>query len=167
MSVRVQPSIDPTEFRRALGAFATGITIVTTRTGGEVRGMTANSFTSVSLDPPLVLVAVDRKAHLLPQIERAGRFAVSVLAEDQEAWSRHFAGQPQVDGREFIPQWLPGEDSPLIPGALAHLRCRVERLLDGGDHVLVLGRVEELAEAAEGRGPLLYYQGRYRRLPET
>jgi flavin reductase (DIM6/NTAB) family NADH-FMN oxidoreductase RutF len=167
MTGRAVSSIDQQEFRRALGAFATGITIVTTRSGGEIHGMTANAFTSVSLDPPLILVSVDRKARLLGEIERAGDFAVSVLTDEQEAWSRHFARQPQGDGVEFAPEWLPGEGPPLVPGALAHLRCRVERLLDGGDHVLVLGRVEEIAAVSDRRGGLLYYRGQYRRLPES
>lgn len=166
MTGALQTSIGAKEFRRALGAFATGITIVTTRVAGRVRGMTANAFTSVSLDPPLVLVSVNRKAQLLSQIEESSRFGVSVLAEDQEVWSRHFAGQPQVEGREFTPKWLPGDGPPLVPGALAHLGCRVESLLDGGDHVLVLGRVEWLTEAEGGRGALLYYRGKYRRLPD-
>lgn len=166
MTGRAVSSIDQKEFRRALGSFATGITIVTTRSGGEIHGMTANAFTSVSLDPPLILVSVDRKARLLGELERAGRFAVSVLAEEQEEWSRHFARQAQPRGAEFAPEWVPGDGPPLVPGALAHLRCRVDQFLDGGDHVLVLGRVEELGDASDRRGALLYYRGQYRRLPE-
>jgi len=159
-------SVDTRAFRRTVGLFATGVTVVTVRVGETVHGMTANSFTSVSLNPLLVLVCVDRQARMGSLIERAGAFAVCVLSDRQEDISRYFAstkdGPPPASLR--FERDEPGEP-PLIHGCLATLRCRVARVLDGGDHLIVLGEVTEF-RAGTGGDPLLYFGGRYRSLRE-
>ena len=100
--------IDPTEFRRTLGRFATGVTVVSAYDeGGNPRGLTANAFMSVSLDPPLVLVSLDNRSRTKPVLERAGRYGVSVLAEEQRALSDHFAGRPQ-EGLEIAFEQVDG-----------------------------------------------------------
>jgi flavin reductase (DIM6/NTAB) family NADH-FMN oxidoreductase RutF len=147
--------IDPREFRNCLGRFATGVSVVTAVHGEHQHGMTANAFMSVSLDPPLVVVSVSHKARIKPLLEESGRFAVSVLAEDQEPLALHFSGRPQ--GLEVAIGLK--EELPLIAGAVAHLTCRVENAVDAGDHTLFLGRVEWLWYR-EGR-PLTFYAGRF------
>jgi flavin reductase (DIM6/NTAB) family NADH-FMN oxidoreductase RutF len=147
--------IDQREFRNCLGRFATGVTVVTAKHGDHEHGMTANAFTSVSLDPPLVLVSVAHRARIKPLLQASGRFAVSVLAEDQEVLALHFSGRPQgVEVAIGIKDQL-----PLIAGAVAHLICRIEQSVDAGDHTLFVGLVEWLWYR-EGR-PLTFYSGRF------
>jgi flavin reductase (DIM6/NTAB) family NADH-FMN oxidoreductase RutF len=155
-------TIDPREFRNTIGLFATGVTVVTAEADGDIHGMTANSVTSVSLDPPLVLVCVDRRAHMCGVITRAGRFAINILGAHQEAVSQHFAGQP---GNMPIP-FSRLDGVPALHGTLATLVCTVHEVLEGGDHIIVLGRVDATARAPQMRPPLLYYAGRYERLEE-
>jgi flavin reductase (DIM6/NTAB) family NADH-FMN oxidoreductase RutF len=157
------PSIDPREYRRLAGLFATGVTVVTTRIGDDIHGMTANAFTSLSLDPLLIVVCVDRRARMHPIIQRAGAFAVNFLHEGQEAISRNFAGQPQA-GISDILHFSQDEGAPIIRGCLASLRCTVHDVLDGGDHAIVIGRVTEMIRGDVGAHPLVYFAGRYRRL---
>ena len=146
-------------FRRTLGMFATGVTVLTTRTGESVHGMTANAFMSVSLRPPLVLVSIDRRARMCNLLHEGTRFAVNVLEAGQVSLSDHFAGREGV-GEE--PRFELVHDTPLVEGALAHLVCRVVRSFWGGDHSLFLGQVEY---ARYGKGePLLFHGGRYERL---
>jgi len=154
--------IDPQLFRRTCGRFGTGVTIVTTRVEGHTHGMTANAFMSVSLEPPLVLVSIGRSAKMRELLERAGRYAVSVLAEDQRDLALHFAGRPQA-GLE-IPF---GEriGMPVIEGALAQVVARVVQKVEAGDHVLFIGRVEHM-ECRDG-APLLFYGGRFETLAEA
>jgi flavin reductase (DIM6/NTAB) family NADH-FMN oxidoreductase RutF len=147
-------------FRRTLGMFATGVTVITTRSGESVHGMTANAFMSVSLRPPLVLVSVDRRARLSNMLHEGVRFGVNVLGARQAPLSDHFAGRP-VDTAEE-PRFELVHDTPLVEGALAHLVARVVRSYWGGDHSLFLGQVE-YAHYGEGE-PLLFHGGRYERL---
>ena len=147
-------------FRRTLGMFATGVTVLTTRTGDSVHGMTANAFMSVSLRPPLVLVSVDRRARMSNLLHEGTRIGVNVLEARQEALSDHFAGRPVADGVE--PRFELVHDTPLVEGALAHLVARVVRSYWGGDHSLFLGQVE-YAHYGDGE-PLLFHGGRYERL---
>jgi flavin reductase (DIM6/NTAB) family NADH-FMN oxidoreductase RutF len=154
---------DTESLKRAFGAFATGVTVVTV--GGRTpHGMTANSFTSVSLRPPLVLVCVDRQAIMHRRI-CLGFFGISVLAAHQEEVARHFAdlhrplGEAQFDGIECVPGRLTG--APLISGAVAHFECELWRNCDGGDHTIVIGRLLSFDHAARGTG-LLFVQGRLR-----
>lgn len=151
--------IAPHEFRETLGRFASGITVVTTVHEGEVHGMTANAFVSVSLAPPLVLVSVDNRANMHEILPKSGRYGVSILAEEQQAISQQFAGRPQGDLEvPFI--WCEG--LPLIKGSVAHLVCRVVEAHPAGDHTLYIGRVEYLDYQDEA--PLLFYTGKYQNL---
>jgi flavin reductase (DIM6/NTAB) family NADH-FMN oxidoreductase RutF len=151
--------LDPREFRRALGSFATGVTVITTsRSGGEPVGLTANSFSSVSLDPPLVLWSLSLKSPSLRAFEEAGHFAVNVLAEDQVEVSRRFS-TPLPDKFDGV-QWHRGVASlPLIDGTLARLECQVTARHVSGDHVIFIGQVQRFAY--ESRAPLVFCQGRY------
>jgi 4-hydroxyphenylacetate 3-hydroxylase, reductase component len=155
-------SIESQEFRRALGQFATGITVVTTRdAAGRPMGLTVNAFSSVSLDPPLVSVCIDNRSETHDGFESSGVFGISVLHEEQEEYSRRFA----MPGREkFAPgDLLTGETGvALVPEALAHIECRVSARLPGGDHTIYVGEVLRL-QVTPGR-PLLYHAGNYRRL---
>ncbi len=154
--------MDAREFRNTLGRFATGVTVVTVRddantaTGsGEVRGVTANAFMSVSLSPPLVLVSIAKKAKIHALLLTEARYGVSVLREDQEALSNHFAGMPS----EPNPAFTELSGFPLLAGALAHLVCRTVNRQAAGDHTLFIAEVEAL-RYVEGR-PLLYFGGKY------
>jgi flavin reductase (DIM6/NTAB) family NADH-FMN oxidoreductase RutF len=144
------------EFRRTLGMFATGVTVVTTQLGESLHGMTANAFMSVSLQPPLVVVSVDRRARMNALLHEGRHFGISVLSEEQEALSDRFAGRP---GEPFDPGIVVVRDTPLIEGAVAHLVARVVRSYWGGDHSLFVGQVE-YARRTDGR-PLLFHGGRY------
>lgn len=154
--------IDAALFRRACGRFATGVAIATVRDQeGAPHGMTVNSFTSVSLVPPLVLFCVDYSANLLPLFRAARYYGLSVLSEEQQGLSNRFAqrGQNRFDGVG----WIDGARGvPLLPGALAHLECEVRDVIEAGDHAVFLGEVAA-AEASAGR-PLLYFDSRYQRL---
>ncbi len=154
-------SIDPQLFRRTCGRFGTGVTVVTTRVEGRTHGMTANAFMSVSLEPPLVLVSIARRAKMCELLEKAGRYGVSILAEDQRELALHFAGRPQEVEIPF------GERAgmPVIEGALAHVVARVVQRVDAGDHVLFIGEVEHMG-CREG-APLLFFGGRFETLAEA
>lgn len=155
-------AVDAPAFRRALGQFASGITVVTSRdAAGQPAGLTANSFCSVSLDPPLVLVCVDHRSEVNEALRSSGLFGVSVLREGQEAWSRRFASSGPEKFRDA--GLLTGPNgAQLVPDALAHLECRVRASHPEGDHTIWVGEVLELA-VAPGR-PLLYHASAYRRL---
>ena len=149
-------------FRRTLGMFATGVTVLTTRVGEQVHGMTANAFMSVSLQPPLVLISIDRRAKMGALLHEGTRFGVSVLEARQTGLSDRFAGRVADDPPEATFEVV--HETPLVEGALAHLVARVVRSYWGGDHSLFLGQVE-FARYGDGR-PLLFHGGRYERLIE-
>jgi flavin reductase (DIM6/NTAB) family NADH-FMN oxidoreductase RutF len=158
------PSIS--EFRLALGQFATGVTVVTAeRAPGQVHGMTANAFTSVSLDPLLILICVGQTAQLLPLVQRHKRFGVNILKSDQQAISEYFAQTEESATLEtdlgIRYRWTPG-DIPLLEDALAHLACNVVTSYIAGDHTIFIAEVESL-EVFDGE-PLLYLRGDYLRL---
>jgi flavin reductase (DIM6/NTAB) family NADH-FMN oxidoreductase RutF len=161
---------DPTsrEFRDSVGMFTTGVTVVTARSERSGHGMTANAFASVSLDPLLVLVCVLRDATMHKVLDDVGRFALSVLAADQEDLARYFSDSGRPTGMaQFMPVgWRPGPltGAPLLDGALAYLECDVEAAYDGGDHTVFLGRARWVERARADGEPLLYFGGRYRRL---
>jgi flavin reductase (DIM6/NTAB) family NADH-FMN oxidoreductase RutF/flavin-dependent dehydrogenase len=148
---------DGRDLRRALGQYATGVTVVTSAVAGERFGMTANSFTSVSLNPPLVLWAAAKSSPSLAAFETAERFAVNVLAADQHHLSRQFSTS---GGDKFEGVALAGEDPPLLEGAVATFVCRRTQLVDAGDHVVILGEIE--AYDAPGGEPLVFHSGFYR-----
>ncbi|MCD4533693.1 flavin reductase family protein [Nocardioides sp. cx-169] len=152
---------DPYALRAAFGRFATGVVAVTYEADGVRYGMTANSFTSVSLDPALALVAVKRTSRAREFLE-TGHYTVNVLAEEQLDTGLHFAGRP--GGPEV--EWVTTGRSPRIAGALAYFECEPWATYDGGDHVLVVGRVTAFGEgsgAAEA-APLVFFEGAWRRL---
>jgi flavin reductase ActVB len=154
--------VDAPTFRRALGQFASGVTVVTTcDTDGRPAGLTASSFCSVSLEPPLVLVCVDHRSEVNAALRASGIFGVSVLHEGQEAWSRRFAagGSGKFEEAGLV-RGVHG--TLLVPDALAHLECRVKAGHPEGDHMVWVGEVLEL-KASPGR-PLLYHGSAYRRL---
>ncbi len=133
--------IDPRELRNALGAFMTGVTVVTTLDGdGNPRGLTANSFTSVSLDPPLVLFCIAKNAFSCPLFAGAARFAINILTEEQRDVSSTFASK--IEDRFATVDWRPGQTgSPVLTGAAAWLDCRMHDQVDAGDHLILIGRV--------------------------
>lgn len=144
--------------RSTLGMFATGVTVVTALKGEQVHGMTANAFMSVSLEPPLVLISVDRKTQMCHLLHEGMHYGVSVLCETQAELSDRFAGR----SAKAEPRFLIVKETPLVDGALAHFVARVEKSYWGGDHSLFLGRVEY---ARQNPGtPLLFHGGRYEKL---
>jgi flavin reductase (DIM6/NTAB) family NADH-FMN oxidoreductase RutF len=154
--------IGPDEFRRVLGHFATGVTVVTTVDARRrPTGLTISAFASLSLDPPLVLVCVDHKSQTYPALLEQGRFAVNVLALGHEAISRRFATTTpdKFDGVEYADSPL---GLPLIEGAIAHIECTTVSTHVEGDHTILVGRVERTT-ARDGE-PLLYFRGKYGRL---
>jgi flavin reductase (DIM6/NTAB) family NADH-FMN oxidoreductase RutF len=150
---------DPKALRNAFGAFATGVTVVTTRQpDGTPRGFTANSFTSVSLDPPLLLVCLAKTAHSAEVFAQAPHFAVNILAEDQKAVSGLFASRTPDKFAQCA--WTPGPaDMPLIDGSLAQFTCANHHLVDAGDHLILIGRIDHFT-TTEGQ-PLGYFRGNY------
>jgi flavin reductase (DIM6/NTAB) family NADH-FMN oxidoreductase RutF len=166
-STATMTKIAPDTFRKVMGHFVTGITVVTTLQDGRPRGITVNALSSVSLDPPLVMVALDRRRFLTPIVRAAGRYAVNILSEDQQALSDCFAGAPVEPGRQDFcgASWTPGETGlPLLDGAIATLECTVVETFSAGDHDLFIGRVDRLANETHHPMPLLYYRRRYLRI---
>lgn len=153
------PAIDPTVFRRVVGQFATGVTVITVQHDGRTHGMTANTFTSVSLDPPLVLFCVAKTARMASFVEEAAGFAVNILAASQQEASRHFAGSSKDEDSSPV-RLHTGPVAPLLEGSLASLSCTTEALYDGGDHLIVLGRIVELHEGSKA-SPLVFFRSRY------
>ncbi len=150
---------DPAQFRRSCARFATGITVSTALApDGTPHGFTANSFTSVSMHPPLVLICVDHRANVLRVFEQAEHFGINVLAADQEALSIRFA-ERGLDRFEGI-EWHPGASGvPLLDGALARFECVTRQTIPAGDHTIILGEVLH-AECQDG-SPLLYFSSAY------
>ncbi len=150
-------------FRKTLGRWASGVTIVTSRHEDQVHGMTVSAFCSVSLDPALVLVCADKTSDTHPVIRDGGVFAVNLLAEGQEELSNRFASDKDEHRRFEGLDCTPGPTGcPHIPGAVATLDCRVVEAVDAGDHIVYIGEVAG-AELTD-RPPLLYFDGAYRRL---
>lgn len=153
------------EFRDLLGSFATGVTVITTNHGGLLHGMTANAVCSVSLDPLLLLVCVDRRAHCHQQVLAAERFGVNVLGADQRAMSDLFARtqEPEVGELRGAPFHLGDHGVPILDGTLAHVECRLADAHRAGDHEIFVGQV--LAGRIEREDPpLVFFRGRYREL---
>ncbi len=154
--------IDPTSFREALGQFASGVTVVTTRgAGGEPLGLTVSAFCSVSLDPPLVLVSIEERSETHSGFRSSGRFGVSVLAEGQADVSRLFARSGPEKFRHLALE-TGTHGVSLVPGALVHLECAVRAAHAAGDHTVYVGEILRLA-VHPGR-PLVYHRGTYRHL---
>ena len=164
------PALDGREFRDALGWFATGVTVITTRgTNGDLVGFTANSFTSVSLEPPLISVCVDERAHLLPLVKDRRLFGINVLKEDQQNLSEFFARPEQdqeahereVSKHQVRFHWTT-DGIPLLVGVLCQIACRLYSAHVAGDHTIVVGEV--LSAQLHFGQPLIFFRGDYTRL---
>ncbi len=154
--------LDQRQFRDVMGSFATGVAVVTTRdAAGRPAGVTVSSFTSVSLDPPLILFCLEWTAETWPAIRDAAFFAVNILAEDQAALSSRFASM-HVDRWAGISPDPGPHDCPLLPGTVGWVVCRKHAIHEGGDHAIVVGHVERL-ECDAARSPLLHFRGAYGR----
>ena len=156
--------IDPDTFKAAVGRFASGVTVVTVSSAGTLHGMTASAFSSLSLDPPLVLVCVARAAWMHDLLVPADGFGVNLLAADQADIAAWFAtpdrptGPAQFDGLRWEP--AQGSGAPVLAGSIAHLDCAVHEVVPGGDHSIVLGYVSS-ANVFEDSVPLVYFRGRF------
>ncbi|HXF69321.1 MAG TPA: flavin reductase family protein [Thermoflexus sp.] len=158
----------PEQLRQVMRRWASTVTVVTMRADDQIHGLTVTAFTSVSMNPPLVLVCIQNDSRS-ENILREGRcFAVNFLAEDQAELSERFAGRiPAIDRFEGLPYQTAVTGAPILKNALAYLDCTVASAYWGGDHTIYLGLVEDAGVLREG-SPLLYFQGAYRRLaPET
>jgi 3-hydroxy-9,10-secoandrosta-1,3,5(10)-triene-9,17-dione monooxygenase reductase component len=156
--------VAPDTFRKVMGHFVTGITVVTALDDDRPQGITVNALTSVSLEPPLVVVALDRRRFITPTVHATGRYAVNVLSEDQQSLSDCFAGAPVSPSRdEFCgAAWTAGPTGlPLLEGAIATLECTVTETFEAGDHELFVARVDSLGNAEPHPMPLLYYRRQY------
>lgn len=159
-AIPLSQAFDQRTFRNAMSRFTTGVTVVTTAVDGNVFGMTANGFMSVSLDPPLVVVSVARRAKMHDALTRSGRYGVNFLCADQEHVSAHFAGRPAAG---FTPDFDTVHDIPVLRGALAQVVARVTQSHVVGDHTLYVGEVLHLL-VRDGAEPLVFHEGRYRDL---
>lgn len=162
-------SLSTSEFRRAMGSFATGVTIITLDLNGEVHGMTANAFASVSLDPMLVLVCVDQRASTHAHLHEKKRFGVNVLRDDQRRISEYYARPERTHERaeqEAGARFERTEQgTPMLHGSLAYLECKLHSAEEAGDHTIFIAEVEEVV-VHEGR-PLLFFKGKYRKVGES
>lgn len=156
-------SVQQAEFRQVMGHFATGVTIITTHDGkGQLFGLTANAVCSVSLEPPLVLVCIDKKAESYPSFAAAGAFTINLLAQSQEALSRRFA---KSGGDKFggVGYHIGKNGAAVLDDVIAHLECEIRHTFDAGDHTIYVGEAIDLAVSSE-ENPLLFFRGGYRNL---
>jgi flavin reductase (DIM6/NTAB) family NADH-FMN oxidoreductase RutF len=161
-------SPNPAEFRKAMACFATGVTIITVDLDGEVHGMTANAFASVSLDPPLLLVCVDHSARTHAHLQARKRFGVNILADDQRVISEYYARPvythehaEQEAGARFD---RTAQGTPILHGALAYLECKLKSTHEAGDHTIFIAEVEDVV-VRQGE-PLLFFRSQYRQIGE-
>lgn len=154
-------TVSDMEFKSVMGRFPTGVTVVTSCDGEQPAGLTVNAFASISLDPPLVMVSIDKRSHLHDIVAHAGVFAANVLGADQQEISRRFAGQTGDRNDRFrqTPYHAGHTGAPLLDVAIAHVECRVVAHYPAGDHTIFLGQVESLGASAGE--PLVYYRARY------
>ena len=150
--------MDPREFRNTLGTFATGVTIITTKgENGENIGLTANAFSSLSLDPPLILVCIDKKSYSVPFFKKENPFVVNILSEEQEEDCWVFA-KKGTDKFAQAAYDLSEDGVPILKENLSTIVCQVHEVLEGGDHIIVTGLVKDIARNEEKK-PLLFYKG--------
>jgi flavin reductase (DIM6/NTAB) family NADH-FMN oxidoreductase RutF len=161
----VKLPLDPAAFRTVVGHFATGVTVMTTSVSGRLHGMTVSAFASVSLEPLLVLVSVERSTVMHRMLLESRSFAVNILDEGSEATARFFADNSRLDTQEFRPgsYRIGTTGAPLLNEAIACLEATLHGSLEAGDHTVVVGNVVGL-EVLNDRGPLIYFRGGYRRL---
>ncbi len=159
--------VSAADFRNAIGHFATGVTVITTvDPDGQPVGTTASAVTSLSLDPPLILVCFDRSSVTLEALVAHGAFAVNVLGARQQHLSANFARRGLAAAWDEVRHRRGRNGSPRIEGVIATLECTVEHRLDGGDHEIIVGRVREVETTTDDAAPLIYWRGRYL-LPES
>jgi len=157
-------AIDARELRNVMGHFATGVTVITTKDAtGKPFGLTANAFSSLSLEPPLVLICVDKTVDCYACFEESKVFAVNFLNEEQEHLSRRFATKG-IEKFEGVTYQIGECGVPLLEGALGSLECKIANDYDGGDHTIYVGEIQ--CAAASGDRPLLFFKGKYYRLPQ-
>lgn len=149
--------VDAAQFRRVMGRFASGLTVITAEASGEIRGMTASAFMSGSLDPPLIVISVARKARMHEHLLAAGRFGVNILCADQRDLATHFAGRP-VEGTD--PAFTLRDGIPTLTACETVITADIEATYPCGDHTLFLGRI--LSLTADDQPPLLYHAGHFR-----
>ena len=157
-------TIEPQELRRVMGHFATGVTVITTKDpDGAPQGLTANAFMSLSLVPPLIVISVDKGASCYGCFAPQNGFTVNFLSEEQEEVSRRFATKG-IDKFAGL-GWKEGDNgAAILDGALGHVECKITQCYDGGDHTIVLGEIVDAS--ASGDRPLLFFKGKYQRLPD-
>ena len=156
-------AIDPQELRRVMGHFATGVTVITTKDrDGAPQGLTANAFMSLSLNPPLVLVSVDKGAICYACFETGNGFTVNFIAEGQEEISNRFATKG-IDKFSGLQWHLGTNGAAILDGVIGSVECNITQCHDGGDHTIVVGEI--LNVSANGDRPLLFFKGKYQRLP--
>lgn len=168
------PTIDADRYRAVMGRFVTGVTVVTTLDEPDPSsvtpqpfGTTVNSFSSVSLDPPLVLITIGRERSIHPVLAKTRRFAVNILAEEAQGLSDCFAGAPSAIPRSAFcgASWRPSANGmPLLEDALAWVDCELDRVIEAGDHTIYLGRVADLQVSERNDWPLLYFRRQYLRI---
>ncbi|WP_445683291.1 flavin reductase family protein [Sporosarcina sp. FSL W7-1349] len=159
---QVDKEIDDRLFRNAMGSFATGVTVITTENEDGVHGMTANAFMSISLNPKLVAISVGENARMLEHIQKAKKFAVNILSEDQQKESMQFAGQLKEEQHEV--KFTTHQGLPIIEDSLANVTCELHSQYVAGDHTIFIGHVTGVILTE--RDPLLFFQGKYRDLKE-
>lgn len=162
MTSSLENGVTPQTFRQTLGRFASGVTVVTTLQESEVRGITVSAFLSVSLEPPLVLVSIDKKAHSHERMMNAEYYGVSILSEGQQSISNHFAGRAP----DVTPEFETLHNFPVIKGAVAQIVCKTVQKVDAGDHTLFIGEIEGLTWQEDVQ-PLLYFHGKYKRVVDV
>ncbi|MFQ5866230.1 MAG: flavin reductase family protein [bacterium] len=155
-------AVSPEMFRQVMGRFATGVAIITVKTKEGVHGLTVNAFTSVSLEPPLVLICIQKNGISHACIVKADSFVVNLLSEEQIDLANRFADSELSSHERFknVSYRNSAQGVPILDGNLGHLECRIVNQFEGGDHTIFLGQVEK-AEVAEEKSPLLFYNSRY------
>jgi 4-nitrophenol 2-monooxygenase / 4-nitrocatechol 4-monooxygenase, reductase component len=152
--------VSAAEFRHAMGHFATGVTVVTTATAdGRAAGTTVSAVSSLSLDPPLVLVCLDRASLTLQAIRQAGAFTINMLADRQQHLAVNFARRGRSATWEGVRHHMSAASGPRLDGALASVECTVQQRIPGGDHEIIVGRVSRADASENDAGPLLYWRG--------
>ena len=167
MKIESEPLTDQS-LRKLRGLFASGVTVVTTAQDGRLRGITVSAFSSLSLDPPLVLLCIVNEASTCDMITESGVFAVNILSDDQEFLAERFAARAPIVNERFegVPYQTAVTGAPILEESIAWYDCRVEAKYDGGDHTIFVGRVAALGFGAASRQPLLYFANRYAALKD-
>jgi flavin reductase (DIM6/NTAB) family NADH-FMN oxidoreductase RutF len=160
-----QQNVDSSSLRRAMGRFGTGIAVIAARQNDTIHGMTANSVTTVSFEPLLVMFCVSKKSRMNEFVRQAGSFSINILASYQEQISRHFAGNnPEQNKAPYGLHFAEIAGVPVLKGAISNVVCHIHQVIEAGDHDIVLGKVEAVRYEEEEHAPLLYYRGHYRYL---